>query len=133
MICFICILLILFFLMFIVFWFEISSEIKSIKKEDHEIWDRVCHIWNNLPYYSWYGDVGNQINELKNNLTTEIACLITKNNDDIKRVKKGFQKWDIFEYDGVRFFIYDIENWEINNGNSDRIYYTIRDCFGCAY
>lgn len=89
-------------------WLCLGGQIINIKKDLYNIKSSVhCTDSAINNYYIWLRD---HIDDVNNHLTTEIACLATKNNEDIKRVKTGFQKWDIFEYDGVKFFIYDIEN-----------------------
>lgn len=40
-------------------------------------------------------------------LLTEIACLATKNNEDIKRSKEGFQVGDVIEYGGEEALVLD--------------------------
>ena len=40
------------------------------------------------------------ISKSHKDLLTEIACLATKNNEDIKRAKEGFQAGDIIDYYG---------------------------------
>ena len=44
-------------------------------------------------------DCALQISEMEKNLTTEIACLATKNNEDIKRMGGKFEEWDLIELD----------------------------------
>lgn len=58
------------------------------------------------------------ISKFHKELLTEIACLATKNNEDIKRLKGDFQQWDMFEFDGERWIIYRIDR----NVNGDTIY-----------
>lgn len=47
-----------------------------------------------------------QVSEMKKNLTTEIACLATKNNEDIKRMGGNYIVGDILKFDGVRWCIF---------------------------
>ena len=90
-------------------WICLGGQMVNMKKDLYRIKSDVDYInstTNN--YYIWLRD---RIDDMNKHLITEIACLATKNNEDIKRINKGFQKWDIFEYEGARFFIYDIENY----------------------
>lgn len=38
-------------------------------------------------------------------LLTEIACLATKNNADIQRVREGYKPGDVIEYDGEQYVV----------------------------
>lgn len=48
-------------------------------------------------------------------LLTEIACLATKNNEDIKRSKEGFQVGDVIAYAGEETLVLDRETVTLNN------------------
>lgn len=89
-------------------WLCVSGQMISMKEDLSNIKDKVDYTSDAVrDHYVWLRD---HIDDVNKHLTTEIACLATKNNEDIKRINRGFQKWDIFEYEGVKFFIYDIEN-----------------------
>lgn len=47
------------------------------------------------------------ISESHKDLLTEIACLSTKNNEDIKRSKEEFQVGDVIEYGGEETLVLD--------------------------
>ena len=47
-----------------------------------------------------------QVSEMEKNLTTEIACLATKNNEDIKRMKGDYAVGDILRFDGTRWRVF---------------------------
>lgn len=61
-------------------------------------------------------DCALQISEMEKNLTTEIACLATKNNEDIKRSKEGFLVGDVIEYAGEETLVLDRETVTLNIG-----------------
>lgn len=48
-------------------------------------------------------------------LLTEIACLATKNNEDIKRAKEGFQQGDVIEYGGEEALVLEKQTLTLNN------------------
>lgn len=108
MIYFILILLCACIALIISMWLCVSEQMISMKEDLSNIKDKVDYTNDSTrDHYIWLTD---RIDDVNKHLTTEIACLATKNNEDIKRVKTGFQKWDIFEYEGAKFFIYNIEN-----------------------
>ena len=79
-------------------------------------------IFRNMPqdttiggYYIWLKDYIGTVND---HLTTEIACLATKNNEDIKRMKGDFQQWDMVEFDSEQWIIHRIDK----NVNGDTFY-----------
>lgn len=93
-------------------WLWLGGQTINIKKDLYNIKfsiDRIDSAIND--YYIWLRD---HIDDVNNNLTTEIACLSTKNNEDIKRVKAGFQKWDVFKYKDDEYVIYHIEKCSDN-------------------
>lgn len=49
-------------------------------------------------------------------LLTEIACLATKNNEDIKRAKEGFLVGDVIEYGGEKTLVLDRQTTTLNIG-----------------
>lgn len=51
-------------------------------------------------------DHDSHIKIMEKNLTTEIACLATKNNEDIKRMGGKFEEWDLIELDENEVLIY---------------------------
>lgn len=59
-------------------------------------------------------DCALQVSNMEYNLTTEIACLATKNNEDIKRMK-GFQVGDVIEYAGEETLVLDRQMMTLNN------------------
>lgn len=51
-------------------------------------------------------DCALQVSDMEKNLTTEIACLATKNNEDIKRMGGKFEEWDLIDLDENEVLIY---------------------------
>lgn len=58
--------------------------------------------------YNAKNDVLNKINSNHEELLTEIACLATKNNADIQRVREGYKPGDIIEYNGEQYMVLKI-------------------------
>lgn len=46
------------------------------------------------------------VSNIEKNLTTEIACLATKNNEDIKRLKGNYEIGDILRFDDIKWYIF---------------------------
>ena len=67
--------------------------IKSTCNNDYEIKESV-HILREL------------ISKLHKDILTEIACLATKNNEDIKRMGGKFEEWDLIDLDENEVLIY---------------------------
>lgn len=91
-------------------WIFLGGQIINMKKDLSNI-KSVVDYSNGLirDYYIWLRD---RIDKVNKHLTTEIACLVTKNNEDIKRVKEGFQKYDVFKFGDVTYFIYEVEKFD---------------------
>lgn len=91
-------------------WLRVSEQMISMKEDLSNIKDKVDYTNDSTrDYYIWLID---RIDEVNKHLTTEIACLATKNNEDIKRVKEGFQKYDVFKFGDVTYFIYEVEKFD---------------------
>ena len=106
----ICILLWVCIFLIISMWLNLGGQMVNMKKDLYRIKsdvDSTNSATNN--YYIWLRD---RIDDVNKHLTTEIACLATKNNEDIKRVKAGFQKWDVFEYNGDKYIVYYVEQYK---------------------
>lgn len=76
-------------------------------------------------------DCALQVSDMEKNLTTEIACLATKNNEDIKRIKGDYAVGDILRFDGTRWRVFGKDilddgrtRWKLfgENGQSYRMY-----------
>lgn len=46
------------------------------------------------------------IDNVNKHLTTEIACLATKNNEDIKRMKGGYEVGDVLKFSGIEYYVF---------------------------
>lgn len=93
-------------------WISLGGQTINMKKDLSNI-KSVVDYSNGLirDYYIWLTD---RIDDVNKHLTTEIACLAVKNNEDIKRVKTGFQKWDVFKLGDDKYIIYYIEQYKDN-------------------
>ena len=73
-----------------------------------------------LPYNQWfvnaYSNLNKKLDDVNDHLVTEIACLATKNNEDIKRMGGKFEEWDLIEVEGKEFVI--VKNYTNSNGDS---------------
>lgn len=65
-----------------------------------------------------FGACLSKIDSAQKSISLEIACLATKNNEDIKRMKGDFQKWDMIDFDGEQWIIHRIDR----NVNGDTFY-----------
>lgn len=84
--------------------------------------NNVSEMYRELPYNSWfvnaYRTLDKKLDAVEDKLTTEIACLATKNNEDIKRMGGKFEEWDLIDLDGERWVIHRIDK----NVNGDTFY-----------
>lgn len=91
-------------------WISLGGQIINMKKDLSNIKSAVDYTSDAVrDHYVWLRD---HIDDVNKHLTTEIACLATKNNEDIKRVKEGFQKYDVFKFGDVTYFIYEVEKFD---------------------
>jgi hypothetical protein len=93
----------------IILGISLSCKLESVGDDVVRIKDNVGKIYVELPYNSWfmstYRDLDKKLDDINDHLTTEIACLATKNNEDIKRMKDGWQEGDVIESNGE---LYDV-------------------------
>ena len=82
----------------------------------HDIMERGSHISGAV------SDCALQVSNMEKNLITEIACLATKNNEDIKRSKEGFLVGDVIEYAGEETLVLDRERVTLNIGEEQTDY-----------
>ena len=88
----------------IILGISLSSQLEDVGDDVKRIKDNVGKIYTELTYGSWftstYRDLDKKLVDINDHLTTEIACLATKNNEDIKRMGGNFEEWDLIELDG---------------------------------
>ena len=66
-------------------------------------------------------DCALKVSNMEKNLTTEIACLATKNNEDIKRMGGKFEEWDLIELDENEVLIYSAKP----NANGQMVFHCV--------
>ncbi len=93
-------------------WLCLSGQIISMKEELSDI--KLTVNYTSDAVRDYFLRLWDHINHVNEHLTTEIACLAVKNNEDIKRVKEGFQKWDILKLGDDEYIIYHIEQCSDN-------------------
>ena len=102
----------------IILGISLSCKLESIGDDVKRIKDNVGKIYTELPYNSWFMSsfrhLDNKLDDINDHLTTEIACLATKNNEDIKRSKEGFLVGDIIEYGGEEALVLDRQTATLN-------------------
>lgn len=87
-------------------WLYLGGQIINIKEELSDIKLTVNYTSDAVrDHYVWLRD---HIDDVNKHLTTEIACLVVKNNEDIKR----FQKYDVFKFGDATYFIYGVEKFD---------------------
>lgn len=106
--------------MVIAFGLVLSSILVDIRDDIKYIKGYVDEINRELPYNQWfvnaYRNLNKKLDDVNDHLTTEIACLATKNNEDIKRMGGKFEEWDLIEVEGKEFVI--VKNYTNSNGDS---------------
>ena len=122
MIIFIAIFVVICCALVIIFGAALGSQLNDIVDNITKIEVSVSDIYREQPCNSWftsaYKDLNNKLDDINDHLTTEIACLATKNNEDIKRMKGNFQQWDMVNFDDEPWIIYRIDK----NVNGDTLY-----------
>ena len=93
-------------------WLCLSGQIINMKEDLSDI--KLTVNYTSDAVRDYFLRLWDHINHANEHLTTEIACLAVKNNEDIKRVKEGFQRWDVFKLDGDKYIIYYIEQCSDN-------------------
>ena len=94
----------------IILGISLSCKLESIGDDVKRIKDNVGKIYTELPYGSWftstYRYLDKKLDDINDHLTTEIACLATKNNEDIKRMKDGYDVGDVLKFDGIEWLVF---------------------------
>lgn len=87
--------------------------------------NNVSEMYRELPYNNWfvnaYKNLDKKLDTVENNLITEIACLATKNNEDIKRMGGKFEEWDLIELDENEVLIYSAKP----NANGQMVFHCV--------
>lgn len=130
MITFVAVLLCICTCIVICMWLCIDGQITNMYKRVDDIKRVVDLIFHNMPsdttvgnYYIWLKDYIGTVND---HLTTEIACLATKNNEDIKRLKGNYTVGDLLRFEDTRWCVFceDIlddgrTRWKLFGENGD--------------
>lgn len=90
---------------------SLSSKLESVGDDVSRTRELIDRIYIDLPH-----NLNNKLNDINDHLTTEIACLATKNNEDIKRMGGKFEEWDLIEVEGKEFVI--VKFYTNSNGDS---------------
>ena len=105
-----------------------TALLTCIKSDIDMIKNYANHIYRILPSIYWFSETGHKLDTLKDdlesvekNLTTEIACLATKNNEDIKRMGGKFEEWDLIDLDENEVLIYSAKP----NANGQMVFHCV--------
>lgn len=109
-----CIIILILSVLFAGFIVGVVQSIVDINNKITEMFDDISLLKitsNNtlITMNSYYSTIRENQTEIEKNLLTEIACLATKNNEDIKRMKEKFQQWDVIEIDNDIWVIQKID------------------------
>lgn len=96
------------------------------------LWNAIDDIKNSLDYIKRMCNNGSEISQSKyelyelisklhEDILTEIACLATKNNEDIKRMGGKFEEWDLIELDENEVLIYSAKP----NANGQMVFHCV--------
>ena len=104
---------------------SLRSQLKDINYVATRINATVSKIYTEQPYHSWFTSSAEKLNkkldDINDHLTTEIACLATKNNEDIKRMGGKFEEWDLIELDENEVLIYSAKP----NANGQMVFHCV--------
>lgn len=92
------------------------------------LWHSIDNIKDSLEYIKRECNNNYEINQSKyilqeliskthKELLTEIACLATKNNEDIKRSKEGYKAGDILYYNDIETLVLGRDMWRSDEGD----------------
>lgn len=96
------------------------------------LWRSIDNIKDSLDYIKRMCNNGSEISQSKyelyelisklhKDILTEIACLATKNNEDIKRMGGKFEEWDLIELDENEVLIYSAKP----NANGQMVFHCV--------
>lgn len=109
-----CIIMLILVILFVSFIVGVIQNIVDINNKITEMFDDISLLKitsNNtlLAMNSYYSTIRETQTEIEEKLLTEIACLATKNNEDIKRMKGKFQQWDVIGFNDDIWIIQKID------------------------
>lgn len=109
-----CIIILILAILFVSFIVGVIQNIVDINNKITEMFDDISLLKitsNNtlLAMNSYYSTIRETQTEIEEKLLTEIACLATKNNEDIKRMKGKFQQWDVIGFNDDIWIIQKID------------------------
>lgn len=109
-----CIIMLILVILFVGLIAGVGQSIVDINNKITEISDDISllRITSNntlLAMNSYYSTIRETQTEIEKKLLTEIACLATKNNEDIKRMKGKFQQWDVIGFNDDIWIIQKID------------------------
>ena len=109
-----CIIMLILAILFVSFIVGVIQNIVDINNKITEMFDDISLLKitsNNtlITMNSYYSTIRENQTEIEKNLLTEIACLATKNNEDIKRMKGKFQQWDVIGFNDDIWIIQKID------------------------
>ena len=109
-----CIIILILAILFASFIVGIIQSIVDINNKITEMFDDISLLKitsNNtlITMNSYYSTIRENQTEIEEKLLTEIACLATKNNEDIKRMKGKFQQWDVIGFNDDIWIIQKID------------------------
>ncbi len=109
-----CIIMLILVILFVGLIAGVGQSIVDINNKITEISDDISllRITSNntlLAMNSYYSTIRETQTEIEEKLLTEIACLATKNNEDIKRMKGKFQQWDVIGFNDDIWIIQKID------------------------
>ena len=110
-------------------WLCLSGQMVNMKEDLSNIKLTVNYTEDAVRDY--YTRLWDHIDDVNKHLTTEIACLAVKNNEDIKRMKGGYDVGDVLKFGGIEYYVFyktKLENGRTRlslfgqNGDDYRIY-----------
>lgn len=109
-----CIIMLILAILFVSFIVGVIQNIVDINNKITEMFDDISLLKitsNNtlIAMNSYYSTIRESQTEIEEKLLTEIACLATKNNEDIKRMKGKFQQWDVIGFNDDIWIIQKID------------------------
>lgn len=109
-----CIIMLILAILFVSFIVGVIQNIVDINNKITEMFDDISLLKitsNNtlIAMNSYYSTIRENQTEIEEKLLTEIACLATKNNEDIKRMKGKFQQWDVIGFNDDIWIIQKID------------------------